>query len=143
MTTPFRNAIASLLDLDSSSLLSAEEEKKAYAAAFTLYEGQEYKKAGALFTRLVMTNPFFPFYWKGLAASKQMQRDYEAALHAWALFSLLDTGTEGHLHAAECFIQIGDKEEAKKALQCACDTLTSPEFEERVHLLQRSLDALD
>jgi len=137
----FQKEVAALLNQEESFSLGQEEEHSLYSSAFTLYANQAYRKASSVFTRLVLINPFSAPYWKGLAASKQMAREYEQALRAWALATLLDTNDPTiHLHAAECLYKVDDKEEAKKALNCAASLLPSLCSDERFEELQRRLD---
>ena len=65
------------------------DREKVYAAAYGLYEAGDYVKASGLFTNLIMREPYEVRYWKGLAASKQMEGDYKAALHAWSALCIL------------------------------------------------------
>lgn len=134
----FQKSVASLLDQPISFCLKKEEEHSLYLSAFSLYEKKEYRKSSSVFTRLVLINPFFPAYWKGLAASKQMSSEYEQALQAWALATLLDTEDPmTHLHAAECLSRIDDRKEAQKALDSAARLL--PETNERLEKIRKEL----
>lgn len=124
--TAFQSQVAQLLQIDPASCLADIGEKELYAQAYALYQKEEYRKASFLFTRLVLINPFLSAHWRGLASSKQMAKDYEGALQAWALFCLLEPkAPDGHMHAAECLASSGNQEEAKKALQCASDLLST------------------
>ncbi len=116
----FREEVTALLGLSEAQVLSLQQEKTSYEAAFQLYEERSYRKAAHLFTTLVLANPLAPHYWQGLASSKQMAREYEAALHAWGLFALFQPEDPlPHLHAAECLKALGEEEEAEKALRAA------------------------
>ena len=100
--------------------LSLEEQEIIYAAAHGFYEHGDYEKSAGNFVHLVMTNPFEKKFWKGLASARQMQKEYKAALHAWAIVCLLDDQDPfPHFHAAENLHQLQEKEEAMKALACA------------------------
>ena len=95
-------------------------EEEIYPHAFALYNQGNYVQAGALFSQLVLQNPFDEKLWRGLAASKQMEREYEAALCAWALVAILQENDPlPHFHAAECYLSLHDAEEAMKALDAA------------------------
>lgn len=113
----FRSEVVKWLKEEQQVCFSAEEEENYYATAFALYERGAYRKASPLFTKLVLANPFSCTYWRALASSKQMGREYEAALHAWALVALLAPEDPlPHFHAAECLFALGEREEAKRAL---------------------------
>ncbi len=120
--TEFERQVAQILGVDEkeTSPLSETEVRGLYTAAYGHYEKGEYRAAGQLFTRLILSNPFSEDFWQGLAGAKQMSRDYEAALHAWALVSLLNESNPWpHFHAAECFLRLEQKEDALKALALA------------------------
>lgn len=109
-----------LLDVSSPKSMSLKEQETLYSAAFGLYEIGNYPRACDLFGKLVLHNPYEIRFWKGVASTQQMQKNYREALHAWAITSLL-SGHEpsAHFHAAECYLSLGEIEEAKKALKCA------------------------
>lgn len=116
----FRQEVTALLGLSETQVRSLQQEKTSYEVAFQLYEERSYRKAAHLFTTLVLSNPLAPHYWQGLASSKQMAREYEAALHAWSLVALFQPEDPlPHKHAAECLKALGEEEEAEKALRAA------------------------
>ena len=99
---------------------SKRERETIYAVAFGKYDIGAYKDAADFFTQLILHDPYDPRFWKGLAASCQMQKEYQASLHAWAVHALLSGhSTTSHFHAAECYLSMGEIEEAKKALKMA------------------------
>lgn len=115
-----------------------EMERQFYATAFGLYEKGDYRGASQLFTQLVLTDPYSEHYWHGLASSKQMARDYMAAIHAWSMVALLkERDPLPHFHAAECFLSLDEKEEALLALDAALDLCQSDErLREKINLLK-------
>jgi type III secretion system low calcium response chaperone LcrH/SycD len=119
----FKDSIQSfstLLGTTTSPPLTKKELATIYAAAFGKYESGAYQEGADLFTQLILHDPFEPRYWKGLASCMQMQQNYPAALRAWATHALL-TGHSpiSHFHAAECYLSMGEKDEAIKALSLA------------------------
>lgn len=101
-------------------MLKGRDLETLYTHAYHFYERSDYAKASKLFTQLVMHDPFQGRFWKGLAASNQMQKEYKAALYAWGVLALLEGHDPmAHFHAAECYLSDGEIEEAKKALTCA------------------------
>ena len=75
----------------------------------------------------------------GLAACYQMQKDYQAALKAWAVASILsERDPLPHLHASECYLALGSEVEGKKAM----DTCKSYLRANHSHLLPK-LETLD
>ncbi len=95
-----------------------------YNLAFSAYQAKRYDEAVRSFTRLVLQSPFEEKYWKGLAASSQMAQKYEEALSAWALAALFaPQDPTPHVHAAECYFLLDNKEEGRKALKAATHSL--------------------
>ncbi|MBS3904214.1 MAG: tetratricopeptide repeat protein [Simkania sp.] len=103
-----------------STLIASEEFPSLYAAAYAFYEAGDYEKAVEMFTALTQSAPFEINHWKGLASAQQMRPDYEAALHAWSIASLLNEQDPWvHFHAAECMLSLDKQHEAAKALVMA------------------------
>lgn len=135
----FQQEVMQLLGISEKeiSTVPLEKEREVYALAFGHYEKGDYRGAAQLFTQLVLTNPFSEHHWQGLASSKQMARDYRAALHAWSLAALLNEGDpKPHFHAAECFLSLDEKEDAAKALDVALSCCNDERLREKIHLLK-------
>lgn len=108
------------LGVSGGKSFSKHERETIYAAAFGKYEIGEYENAANFFTQLILHDPYDTRFWKGLAASRQMQKNFKAALHAWAVHALLSGHSPAsHFHAAECYLSMEEIEEAKKALKMA------------------------
>ena len=104
--------------------LSPKEREIAYSLGYQHYEAGEFRLAKKLFLTLVYADPAQGLYWKGLAATLQMQERYAEAAQAWAMVALLNEKDPlPHFHAAECLLVLDEKSEAKKALQCAIERL--------------------
>jgi type III secretion system low calcium response chaperone LcrH/SycD len=139
LTTSFQQEVMEILGITEKevSTVPLEMERQFYATAFGLYEKGDYRSAAQLFTQMVLTDPFSEHYWQGLASSKQMARDYMAAVHAWSLVALLKEGDPlPHFHAAECFLSLEEKDEALKALDAALDLCKDEQLREKIHLLK-------
>ncbi len=123
-----------------STLIAQEDFPSLYAAAYSCYEAGDYEKAIQLFTVLTQSAPFEQAHWRGLASTRQMLSDYEAALHAWSIVALLNEQDPFvHFHAAECLISLGDSHEAEKALDMAearLDSSTHGELKNKIELLR-------
>jgi len=101
-----------------------DELETLYAMAYGLYDIGDYRKSAEIFTNLILQNPFETRLWKGLASTRQMQKEYKAALHAWAAAFLLDEKDLKLIpHAKECFFSIREKEETLKTLQLSLASL--------------------
>ncbi len=137
--TTFQKEVMELLGISEKEIspIPLEQERSFYATAFGLYEKGDYRGAAQLFTQLVLTDPFSEHYWHGLASSKQMAREYLAAVHAWSLVALLREGDPlPHFHAAECFLSLDDKQEALKALDAASEICRDEHLREKINLLK-------
>lgn len=103
-----------------TSTFTEDELSSLYSAAHQCYVTGDFKKACDLFTVLAKAAPFESHYWRGLASSQQMQKNYRAALHAWSVAAILHEHDPWiHFHAAECLISEGETREAAKALDMA------------------------
>lgn len=140
MRSSFQQEVMEILGISENEIspIPLEMERQFYATAFGLYEKGDYRGATQLFTQLVLTDPYSEHYWQGLASSKQMVRDYIAAVHAWGMVALLKEGDPlPHFHAAECFLSLEEKEEALKALDVALDLCRNDEhLREKINLLK-------
>lgn len=136
----FQQEVMDILGISENEIspIPLELERQFYATAFGLYEKGDYRGAAQLFTQLVLTDPFSVHYWQGLASSKQMAKEYHAAVHAWSLAALLrENDPLPHFHAAECFLSLDEKEDALKALDAALELCHSDErLRDKIHLLK-------
>ena len=89
------------LNSDQSKDYSLEDLSVIYSVAYTLYQAGDYKEAIIVFQRLASHDPLAVKNWMGLAASLQMEKDYEESLKAWQWPPLL-VKSAPHYHAAEC-----------------------------------------
>ncbi len=122
MNIDIQRKIAEILNLppDGVEPLSQEGQNELYATAYNLYNDGDYGMAAKVFTKLVLSAPLNRGFWKGLASSEQMKKEYTAALHAWCMVVLLnDKDPLPHFHAAECYLSQDNAEEANKALKAA------------------------
>jgi len=105
--------------------ISNYEMEKLYEEAFEYYENDRYLDSITVFRWLVLFNSYEMKYWMGFAANQQLLEQYEKALHAYAVASLLDSEDPyPHYHAYECYMLLNNKEDADKALKLAyqrCD----------------------
>lgn len=97
-----------------------EDMEALYAEGYSFYEEGNYVQSADVFRWLVLFNPFAFRFWMGLGASQQLLQLHEKALHSYAVAALLDASTPyPHLYAFDCYSQLGDQEEAVKALALA------------------------
>lgn len=91
-----------------------------YEKAYDHYAEGQGGEASHHFGLLIALNPFRQEYWMGLAASRQLAKDYDKALQAYAVAALLDDRDPSpHYHAAQCYLSLGNKADTLKALELA------------------------
>lgn len=99
-----------------------------YSLAVNLYERCEYEESQTIFQRLVLSRPLEKKFWMGLGSSFQMSENYEEALNAWSMASLIDDEDPApHLHAAECLFSMTQQDQALLALEEARNRAVNPE----------------
>ena len=120
----FQKALASpVLGQDQDFSLSEETLNALYAMAHTLYGNGKYQEAKQCFHFLTILNANERKFWMGLAACYQMLKDYSSAIQFYSLAAVQDaTDPYVHVHAADCYYALGEKDQALQALdsaQCA------------------------
>ncbi len=101
---------------------SDSEMEALYAVAYNLYRSGQYEKSLKLFRLLCFFDHMEPKYWLGLGAVQQMMKKYEDAAKAYAYASMLDiSDPKPAVHAAECLLALGRKDEAEGALLAAIE----------------------
>lgn len=138
-----RKALAPLEPiLGSVQELDDKQRQAHYCVAYAYYETGRWAEAAGVFTQLIFNNPFEVSYWKGLGSARQMDKQYEAALHAWAIVCLLnESDWTAHFHAAECLTSLGQFTEALKAIGLV-QKIASVEnpFQAKIHVLKEHLE---
>lgn len=95
-----------------------DELEAVYALAFGYYQTGKYDEAHKLFQFLVLFDHLNAKYWFGLGAVQQALKDYQSAVVSYGYCSFLKLDNpKPQLHAAECFLAIGDKRNAASALE--------------------------
>lgn len=111
-----------------------EELEAVYTLAFGYYRTGKYAEALKLFQFLVMFDHLNAKYWMGLGAAQQVLKDYQNAVISYGYSSFLKLDNpKPQLHAAECFLAMGDKAKAASALfalneYCPADTDIGREY---------------
>lgn len=94
--------------------LTQDHMEAIYTLAYTLYQQERYQEAHDLFTFLCLYDHLETKYWNGLAACRQMRKDYGAAIDAYTMAAMLDVeNPELPLRAAECHLALGNLEGAE------------------------------
>ncbi len=100
--------------------LTPESMEVIYLVAFNQYNAGKYADAEKVFRLLAMLNHFEPKFWKGLGASREAQKKYADALHAYGYLGVMDIEDPyPPFQAAKCFIALGKAPEAEAGLRAA------------------------
>ena len=111
-----------------------DELEAVYSLAFGYYQTGKYDEAHKLFQFLVLFDHLNAKYWFGLGATQQALKDYQNAAVSYGYCSFLKLDNpKPQLHAAECFLALGDKRSAASALEalneyCPKDTDIGREY---------------
>lgn len=109
-----------------------------YADAFAQYEAGRWEDAIEVFRSLCFHHPLEGRFWFGLAASLQESGQYEGALQAWAVSSILNRSDPyPHFHAAECYISLQNLNDASIAFDQALErSAENLDLKEKIALLR-------
>lgn len=88
-----------------------------YTLGYNLYKSGKPEDAEKVFKLLTLLDYTEIKYWICLGAVQQAQRKFDLAIKAYQMATVLDSSDpRSQYHAAECFIALGDKENAASAL---------------------------
>lgn len=126
-----------MLDESLGQELSDSELHELYTLGYNLYLSEAYDQSEALFQKITSLKPIMRPYWQGYASSLQMQKKYQEALLPWSMCVLIEEENPlPHYHAAECFLSLGEKEEAFKALTACENRDKESRFKEKISALR-------
>ena len=114
--------------------VSNEELEAVYSLAYGYYRTGKYDEALKLFQFLVLFDHLNAKFWMGLGAVQQVLKDYQNAVVSYGYCSFLKLDNpKPQLHAAECFLAMGDKRNAASSLEalneyCPTDTDVGREY---------------
>ena len=114
--------------------ISNEELEAVYSLAFGYYRSGKFDEAAKLFQFLVLFDHLNAKFWFGLGATQQALKDYTGAVSSYGYCSFLNLeNPKPQLHAAECFLAMGDKLNAASSLEalneyCPKDTDIGREY---------------
>lgn len=99
---------------------TSETMDKFYGVAYNLFQQQKYEEASDAFIFLTTLNPRVHSYWLGLGMSEQLNHEYDNALMAYSMASLLDSQNPiPHYHSAACYHELKDSRSALASLEFA------------------------
>jgi type III secretion system low calcium response chaperone LcrH/SycD len=108
------NTLKSLKGVDDTTMNAI------YSVAYNLYNSGKYEEAHKVFQFLCFFDHFQKKYWMGLGACRQMLKLYQEAVAAYSFAALLDINDpKPPLHAADCFLAMGNREAAESALHAS------------------------
>ena len=125
--------------------ISRQELEAVYSLGFTHYRTGRYEDAGKLFQFLVLFDHLNAKYWLALGAVQQVAKDFRGAIASYGYASFLDLeNPKPQLHAAECFLALGDKQNAASALlaleeYCPKNTETGREYLAKAAALRKQI----
>lgn len=125
--------------------LSDEDMDVIYSMAYSLYNHGKYKESEDVFKFLCFMDHMERKYLMGLAACRQMRKNYEGAVQAYSLAAVYDVeDPKAHLHAGDCFLALGRYAEAESALSAAVHWAgEKPEHQESKNRAQSLLGLLE
>ncbi len=124
--------------------ISDDHMEAMYAKAFFLTDQGLYEQGEELFTTLCRLNHYEGRFWIGLGVCRQMQKNYKEAVKAFAMAGTVDVENPvPGLHAAECFLQLGDFKSAESGalatLHWAGDKTEYQTFKLRAEIILENL----
>ena len=123
--------------------ITKAEMEAVYSVGFNMYRTGRYDDAEKIFRFLVLFDHLEPKYWMGVGAIQQVRKDYQGAIASYGYASFLDLqNPKPQLHAAECFLAMGDKVNAASALialdkYCPADTQIGREYRAKAAELRK------
>ena len=125
--------------------ITNEDLEAVYGVAHGLYSAGRYADALDLFRFLVLHAHVTGRYWFGLGACQQMLGDTAGALKSYGMAALFDPAeAEVPLRAAECFLKLGDRVNARSAAEAAGivagNAPAKPAIAQRARLLIARID---
>ena len=97
--------------------ITPRELNAVYQMGLGFYNTGRYDDAEKVFTFLVMFDHLEPKYWTAVGAVQQVKKNFEKAKAAYTQAALLDIhGPKPQYYAAECFLALGQKDDALASL---------------------------
>lgn len=102
--------------------LSDEVMARFYAAAYNLFQRQQFRDAADAFIFLIALNSHNHDYWVGLGMSTQMLGNYEGAIDAYELAATCELDNPvPYFYLAKCLFAIHDRANALEAIELAIE----------------------
>lgn len=123
--------------------ITNEEMEAVYSLAYNYYRTGKFDEAEKLFNFLALFDHLNQKFWMGVGAVRQVKKDFSGAVQAYGYASFLDlSNPKPQLHAAECFLALGDKRNAASSLEaldrfCPTDTEVGREYRAKAAELRK------
>ena len=125
--------------------ISNEELEAVYSLGFGYYTTGKFEEAQKLFEFLVLFDHLSTKYWFALGAVQQARKDYQKAIASYGYSSFLDLeNPKPQFHAAECYLALGDKDNAASAIMaleeyCPKNTDVGREYRAKAAELRKAI----
>ena len=122
-----------------------DELEAVYSLAYGYYQTGKFEEAQKLFQFLVLFDHLNAKFWFGLGAVQQAEKNFKDAVVSYGYCSFLKLDNpKPQLHAAECFLAMGDRRSAASALEalneyCPKDTEIGREYLAKAAKLRESV----
>ena len=123
--------------------ITNQELEAVYSLAFNYYRTGKFDEAEKLFDFLALFDHLNPKFWIGVGAVRQVKKDFSGAVQAYGYASFLDiSNPKPQIHAAECFLAMGDRRNAASSLEalehfCPKDTDIGREYRAKAAELRK------
>lgn len=98
--------------------ISEREMEAIYATAYNFYSHGKFERAKSIFSALTQLDQHQAKYWVGLGASYQMLKQYQSAIDAFGIATLLDTNDPKPVfYASSCFMKLNQIDLAQQSLE--------------------------
>ena len=100
--------------------ITTQELEAVYTLGHGFFQAGDYDKALSMFQFLTLHRHTEARFWFGLGATQQMLRSHALAVQSYGVSAMLDLDNpQVPLRAGECFLALGDKANARGALEAA------------------------
>lgn len=111
-----------------------------YSFAYDFYQKGKLDEAEAIFKFLCLYDFYNVDYIMGLAAVKQLKKQYQAAIDLYALAYLnANNDYRPVFYAGQCNLSLGDKEKAKYCFHQVSENISDESIKERANVYLESL----
>lgn len=124
--------------------ITDKEMEALYATAYNFYSHGKFDRAKNTFVTLTQLDQYQPKYWVGLGATRQMLKEYQAAIDAYGFSMLLDSSNpKPAFYAANCFMKLNQHDKAMLALEAVIEiSKDNPDYKDILSQAKNLLEGL-